>query len=203
MADLVTTGNRGSSVDVWIGNGDGSYQPPVSYQVGSQPQGLVLADLNNDGNLDIVAADAGDSNANHAIAVLLGNGDGTFKPVQYVAGLQGIFDVTAVDFDGDGKMDLAAVCPNQKYAEYLHWQRGRHLQESRQLQHRFKSQLRRRRRLQRRWPTQICWSPLIVGDGGDIDVALNKGNGQLQIPPFSQSALRLFSLQRRCVRSSQ
>ena len=165
VADLVTTGSRGSSVDIWIGNGDGSFQPPVSYQVGSKPQGLFLADLNpSDGNLDIIAADAGDSNASHAIAVLLGNGDGTFKPVQYGACLQGIFDVTAVDLNGDGKMDLAAVCPNSNTLSIYLGNGGAT----------FRNPVNYSTDLNPNYVVaadfsgmaQICWSPLIVGMEG-------------------------------------
>jgi FG-GAP-like repeat/Dockerin type I domain len=182
ITDLVTTGSRGSSVDVWIGNGDGSYQPPVSYQVGAQPQGLFLADLDKDGNLDITAADAGDSNANHAIAVLLGNGDGTFKPVEYVAGYQGIYDVTVVDLNGDGKMDLAAVSPHDN-ALSIYFGNGDGT---------FKNPVNYSTDLNPNYVVAANFNgdshpDLLVtahgGDGGDIDVELNKGNGQLQIPP--------------------
>src|SRR5581483_5198704 len=42
---------------------------------GNGPADAVVADLNGDGNLDLVVANATD----HAVQVFLGNGDGTFQ----------------------------------------------------------------------------------------------------------------------------
>ena len=49
--------------------------------------------------------------ADGTITLLLGNGDGTFTPASgspYVVG-QGPCQLTAADFNGDGKLDLAVV----------------------------------------------------------------------------------------------
>jgi hypothetical protein len=59
--------------------------------------------------LDIVAANFGQFGGN-TVSVLLGNGDGTFKPqVQYTTS-NGPLSVIAADFDGDGNIDLAVDC---------------------------------------------------------------------------------------------
>ena len=109
-ADLVTVGSQGNSVDVWIANGDGSFQPPVSYQVGSGPQGVSLADLDKDGT-DIIVADAGDSDASHAIAVFLGQErrrNLCTRPVRRRLRRNNL-RYLLYDLNGDGKMDLAAI----------------------------------------------------------------------------------------------
>src|SRR5271154_488910 len=68
------------------------------------PWGDTVADLNHDGNLDIVVTNCGRT---YQISVMLGNGDGPFQPaVNYP--LPNCADVPAVgDFNGDGNLDLA------------------------------------------------------------------------------------------------
>jgi len=99
----------GNDVSVLLGNGDGTFQAPVDYATGNEPNGVTVADLNQDGNLDIVAANFAVF-AGNTVSVLLGNGDGTFQPqVEYTTS-SGALNVIAADFNGDGKLDLAVVC---------------------------------------------------------------------------------------------
>jgi hypothetical protein len=60
-----------------------SFESPVTYgSGGSIGQGVVIADVNDDGKPDIVVSSwyGSDSNAG-VVGVLIGNGDGTFQPV--------------------------------------------------------------------------------------------------------------------------
>jgi len=88
---------------------DGTFSPsfdsPIA--VGSEPDAIVAGDFNNDGNLDLAVANYGDN----SVTLLLGNGDGTFTPSSgspYAVG-GGPSAITAADFNGDGKLDLAVV----------------------------------------------------------------------------------------------
>ena len=63
-------------VDILIGNGDGTFQAPTTAGVGNDPRGIVAADFNLDGDIDLVTANFADN----SISVLGGKGDGTFKP---------------------------------------------------------------------------------------------------------------------------
>jgi len=102
----LSTGICGSdgSVDVLLGNGDGTFQSPVSYSSGGQgPFSLAVADLNNDGKLDIVVANLFSS----TLGVLLGNGDGTFQsPITYSSGGDEAVSVAVKDVNGDNKPDI-------------------------------------------------------------------------------------------------
>ena len=66
-----------------LGNGDGTFQPQVTYAVGSGPSAIVAGDFTGDGHLDLAVANT----VGNTVSVLLGNGDGTFQPqVTYAVG---------------------------------------------------------------------------------------------------------------------
>jgi len=96
-------------VGVLLGNGDGTFQPVVTYSSGGNHiNRAVVADVNRDGQFDVIVANAcADSAcANGTMGVMLGNGDGTFQPVvTYGSGGYWTNSVTVVDVNGDGRLD--------------------------------------------------------------------------------------------------
>ncbi len=71
-----------SSIGVLLGNGDGTFQPATMItNIGSiaEVNALAVADVNGDGKLDLIVATCCESNGDAEAAVLLGNGDGTFR----------------------------------------------------------------------------------------------------------------------------
>jgi autotransporter-associated beta strand protein len=97
-----------STVDVLLGNGDGTFQPSRHITgVGSGQFGTALADLNGDGKLDLVIANDGGS-----VTVLLGNGDGTFQLPHHFPVGPSVSDVQVADFDQDGIPDIVAQDSN-------------------------------------------------------------------------------------------
>ena len=79
---------------VLLGNGDGGFQPSVSYPVGGP---AAIGDINGDGKPDIVAG----------MGVLFGNGDGSFQPLLALS-TSYLDNVAVADFNGDGRADIVS-----------------------------------------------------------------------------------------------
>ncbi|MGA2372192.1 MAG: FG-GAP repeat domain-containing protein [Candidatus Korobacteraceae bacterium] len=107
ILDLVTSNFSTGNVSVLLGNGDGTFRPHVDYPAGLNPTGVVVADFNGDGKLDLAVGIPGSDGG--AVAILLGNGDGTFRaPVDYPVP-EGAVRVDVGDVNQDGKLDLVVA----------------------------------------------------------------------------------------------
>jgi hypothetical protein len=107
IPELVVANHDSGTVSVFLGNGDGTFQPAQNYTVGGTPVSVAVGDLNNDGKLDIVTA----NDNNGTVSVLLGNGGGTFQPsLDYLLpGTQTPHSVAVGDFNKDGELDVAVT----------------------------------------------------------------------------------------------
>jgi hypothetical protein len=98
-----------STMAVFLGKGNGTFQPPVSYPTNVFTSGIVTGDFNQDGIPDIAAMSQGSTGLDGDVAVFLGNGDGSFSgPVDNVLGTFPV-SIAMGDFDRDGILDVATV----------------------------------------------------------------------------------------------
>jgi hypothetical protein len=106
-------GSYSNNVYILLGNGDGTFQAPITVAAGPQysyTNTLAAGDFNKDGKMDLlVTFEAQCSSSYHgsaAYAFLHGHGDGTFtagSPV-CVGGDDPVYPLVG-DFNGDGKLD--------------------------------------------------------------------------------------------------
>ena len=105
--DLAVADQGANTVSIFLGNGDGTFQPRVDLPTGIGPDSVVTANFhdNSNTNLDLAVANFNDN----TISVYAGNGDGTFQPpTQLVTGFGPSALVTG-DFNGDGHQDIAVT----------------------------------------------------------------------------------------------
>ncbi|MCU0224374.1 MAG: FG-GAP-like repeat-containing protein [Acidobacteria bacterium] len=104
--DVITSGS--GTVDVWRGNGEGRFGPPVGFGAGSSPTGIELADFTHDGTPDVVVAN--DTNTG-SVSFLRGLEEGRFgTSIQSLPPTISFPErLTSGDFDQDGTRDVAVA----------------------------------------------------------------------------------------------
>ena len=112
--DIITGG-----FTVLMGKGDGTFTVGASSLVNFSANAAVqIADVNGDGKVDIVTQ--GNSQNVQSLAILLGNGDGTFQsPVLFPTSTSDFDTFGVADFNNDGLLDFAI---SGFYQSTLMWQ---------------------------------------------------------------------------------
>jgi hypothetical protein len=106
------------SLEVWTGNGDGTFQLPINgsnYAIDDVEFGLVVADFNGDGNLDVAQA----GGVYKQLSLFIGNGNGTLlgtpllsSTLEKVSNPSGNIMQTVGDYKGNRLTDTLFVDTN-------------------------------------------------------------------------------------------
>lgn len=96
--------NLARGISLLIGLGDGTFRQAGLVSMGN-PSNVIVADINADGRLDLVASNGAYWN----VLTFLGKGDGTFEEPKVVDLGTTVTSMAAGDFDEDGKIDLAVI----------------------------------------------------------------------------------------------
>ncbi|HYE94802.1 MAG TPA: T9SS type A sorting domain-containing protein [Rubricoccaceae bacterium] len=97
-------GGGGRRVFISRNNGDGTFQTPLAFEVGTFPYNTTAGDFNEDGHLDLATASQG------IAAIAFGNGDGTFQqPAPFLPSGELGANILTLDLDSDGHLDLVTL----------------------------------------------------------------------------------------------
>ena len=109
LPDIAVVNSGTDSVSVLLRKPTGGFAPAAGspFPVGDEPYGVVAADFNRDGLMDLATANHTSNN----VTVLLRNANGSYSPdpSSPVPTGPGADQLVATDFNGDGKPDLAVT----------------------------------------------------------------------------------------------
>ena len=110
--DLVIAQSTPAQIVVLLGNGDGTFKPPLIFSLANAPFAIAMGDFNNDGKVDLAVRECPSSNTDCDIAVYKGAGTGAFT-LDVVLPAPGSSSPThslvVTDFNRDGKLDIATA----------------------------------------------------------------------------------------------
>ncbi len=109
--DVVLTSQASGGIQVLRNDGAGNFSTFRSYSLGVHPHVVKSADVNGDGQADLIVTLVGEANRadSSALVVLLGNAEGDFVETSRVVAGDGLLDAKVTDVDRDGDVDVVAT----------------------------------------------------------------------------------------------
>lgn len=104
--DLAVLDGTGEQVSVFLGLGNGTFQPPVVYAAGNNVRfvnDVKAADCNGDGKTDLLVG------TEQGVLCFVGNGNGTFQPPILTPTPFSVLSLVAGNYSGNGKIGLAVM----------------------------------------------------------------------------------------------
>jgi hypothetical protein len=116
--DVITLANSSAAVTLHENPGNGLFPVLTRYEVASLSDAVESADIDSDGDIDIVVNGEVDIASNDAIVkILKNNGNGTFAPAIDYSPPRNFADMKLRDINGDGFVDLI-FAPDGNFPSY-------------------------------------------------------------------------------------
>jgi hypothetical protein len=119
--DLASTQWTSGTVAVFFGKGTGSFLRRVVYRTPRHPSGIAVADIDGDGDQDVVTA-SGDRAG--SVSIFSNSGAGGLQRLATYASSAKAYAVAAADLDQDGTLDLVTANYNRQHLNVLQGQGG-------------------------------------------------------------------------------
>jgi hypothetical protein len=102
--DLITANFATDNFSFFHGNGDGTFNAPMTYATGDQPTAIAWADIDQNGTLDLIIVRLNRTN----LSMHLGDGSGIYTDASNIsiAPETGLRHIAVADFNRDGDPDL-------------------------------------------------------------------------------------------------
>ena len=162
-ADLATEDVGSASVSVLVGKGTGNFRRRVAYRTAQSPVGITFADIESDGDPDLVTASRDSAGS---ISVLVNDGAGRFRRGgTYGSGAKDAYAVAAGDVNHDGIADLVTAHATRDHLTVLAGVPGGHFRHIQSYQ----------------GPRALDVALGDLNGDGTLDVALACGDGSLVV----------------------
>jgi hypothetical protein len=102
---LAVSSSNASSIRIFWGNGDGTFQKPLRLAKGRVPLALIKKDMDGDGVMDLVCTSGKGDNMH----LFISGGDGTFQKEITFSGGGGPIALVAEHFNDDDRVDVAVA----------------------------------------------------------------------------------------------